>query len=133
MYAPMQMRRLCIFQLLHIIGQYYAGDGPVGFCDADGAVDEMPRLCRRRTRMNVFVRHILEKRFQINLLLIISAHAHTGLLTDMGDHGLMIHLCVEKLVEQMDASRSRCRDTYTPPPGEFGTPESHKRGHFFMP
>ena len=52
----------------------------------------MTHLRGHRGHMNVLPGDVLEKRDQINLLLVITAHCRTGLLTDNRHHALMVHL-----------------------------------------
>ncbi len=75
-------RGLDRIRLLHVVGKDQACDGALGPGDADRAVHNHRKLRRRHYRMDVLVRHILEQRLEIHLLLLTPAQRGARLLPD---------------------------------------------------
>ena len=92
------------------------------------------RICaRHRRHVDIVARHILEERYEIDLLLEIAAHRHPRLLPDDGHHALVVHLRIVKAIEQMDGPRPAGGKANADFAGEFGMRAGHERRHFLMP
>ncbi len=102
----MGTRWVLMLHLRHVVGDYDRGDGPPRLRDADGAVDQVRRLRRDHADVDVLVRHVLVEAYEVHLLLEVTPEAHSLLLADDRDHGLVVELGVVETVEEMYRTRS---------------------------
>ena len=94
----------------------------------------MPDLLGHHDDLYEVAGNVLEKRKQVDFLLIGGTQRHAALLADYRHHRLVIHLGVIKPVQKMDRSRPRrCQtDTGDVLIGELGETAGHERGHFLV-
>jgi len=78
--------------------------GPLRSRDAQGTIDGVPHGQGRGDGGDELVRHVLEERVQIDLLLIGGPHGGGRALADDGHHGLVIARSVVEAVQQMDGA-----------------------------
>ena len=126
-------RRLDSIHLLHVVRHDYARHTALGFGDAHSAVDQLADLRRLCRHMDIFAGNILEEGEQIDLLLILAAKCSARLLSDDGQHRLMVHLRVVEAIQQMDRARPRGGQAYAEIAGEFGVAAGHEGRHFLVP
>ena len=100
--------------------------------DANGAIDQMPHLRRRRSHVHVLVRDILEERNEIDFLLVIAAQRGARLLAHDRDDRLVIHFCVVEAVEKMDRARTGGGQANAQFAGELGVSAGHECRHLFV-
>ncbi len=94
-------------RLLDVVGHDDGGHGPLGQCDPARAVDQMTDLSGLHRHLHELVRHVLEQRRQVDLLLVVPAQAGARLLADDRHYRLVIELGVIQPVEQMDGPGAR--------------------------
>ena len=75
----------------------------------------------------------LNRRDQIDFLLISGAERGAGLLPDDGHHRLIVHLGVVKPVQQVDRARTGGRVAEADTAGELGMRRGHEGGHLLVP
>jgi hypothetical protein len=82
-----------------------------------------------RHRRHVAVRHVLEERLEIDLLLIIPPEGGGGRLADDGDHRLVIERRIVEAVQEVDRARARSGDAHARLTCELGVGRRHEGGH----
>src|SRR5918995_3241148 len=127
------VRRLFHRGNLEIIGKNDAGDPTLRLSNAIGTINEVPHLGWCRRRLNISASHVLEEGLEIKILLVMRSDRRASLLSNDGEHRLMVKLCVIEAVQKMDGARTGGGDTDTDLPRElcFGT--GHQAGHLLMP
>lgn len=60
------------------------------------------------------------------------AQCRPGLLTDDGQHRLVVHACIVQAGEQVRGARAGCGHAHTELTGELGMGAGHEGGHFLM-
>ena len=118
--------------LLHVVRHDDAGDGALGQRDADRAVDQVADLRGVASHLHVLVRHVLEQREQVDLLLVVAAERRARLLADDRDDRLVVELGVVEAVQQVDRARARGREADADLAGELRVAAGHERGHLLV-
>jgi hypothetical protein len=101
--------------------------------DADGAVDQVPRLRRRVADVDELVRDVLEQRDEVDLLLVVGAERGARLLADDRDDRLLVELRVVEAVEEMDRSGPRRGHADPEVVGELGVGGRREGGDLLVP
>ncbi len=120
-------RRLDCVEILHVVGKDEARHRALIACDAYGSIDEMPHLLRHAHHVHVLVSDILEQRDEIDFLLIVAAKRRTLLLTDDGDHRLVVGFGVVEAVQKMNGTRAGSRQAHADFSGELRVRARHER------
>lgn len=89
-------------ELLDVGRNNQAGDGPFGFGDPDGAVDQVADLGGVGGNLDVFMGDVFKEIGKINLLLVMRADGAARNLPHDRDDRLVIELGVVEAVQQMD-------------------------------
>ena len=109
---------------LKVARQHDARHLPLGLGNPVGTVDEMGNLRRNEGRLDERARDILEKRLQIEVLLVVRADRGARLLSDEGEHGLMVELSVVQSVEEMYGARPDVAMHTPTSPVNFAAPQA---------
>ena len=80
----------------------------------------------------IFAGHILEKRLQVDLLLILAADGGRRRLADDSDDRLVVHLRVIQAVEQMNRTGAAGGHADPDGAGKLGVCRCHERGEFLV-
>jgi hypothetical protein len=126
-------RGLAIRLLLQVIRQHDCGDPPIADGDANGAVDEMPHLRRRKRLLDERASNVLEQTDKVYFLLVVAAERVARLLSYNGEHRHVIEPRVVEPGYQVRGARPRGRDANTELARELGVGARHKRRHFLVP
>lgn len=89
---------------LQVAGHDHAGHAAPRLGDAHRAVDQVAHLRRRARLLHELAGHVLEQGDQVDLLLVVRAQRRALLLSDDGDHGLVIELGIVQAIEQVDGA-----------------------------
>ena len=95
-------RGLLVIGLSHVVRHDDAGNRTGRLGDADGTVDQVPRLLRDHADLDVLVRHVLEQVGEIHLLHVVASERHARLLADDGHHGPVVEFGVVEPVQEVD-------------------------------
>ena len=117
---------------LQVVGDDHAGHGALGERDPHRAVDQVADLAGLGGHLHVLVRHVLEERGEIHLLLVVAAEAEPGLLADDRDDRLMVELRVVQTVEQVDRARPGGGEADADFTRELGMRAGHERRHLLV-
>ena len=82
--------------------------------------------------MHVLARDILEKRNEIDFLLVVAAERREALLPDNGYHRLVIEPCIIETIQQVDGSGAGGCQANADLAGELGMGTGHECGHLLM-
>ena len=126
------VRRLLVRFLLQIVRQDDASDGALGHRNAKRAIDQVPHLPRRHSRLHELRCDVFEQILQIDFLLIRAPHRQPRGLTDDGYDWLMIELRVVQSIEKVDRAGARSRHADADLAGELRVRAGHERGHLFV-
>jgi len=132
MHRAMGSGRLVVGQVLQIVGQDDGGDPALTDRGAHSAVEQVADLFRRGCLLDEGTGHILEHRQQVELLLVVPAKRGARLLTDDGQHRLVVHARIVEAGEQVRGTRAGGSDAHAQFAGELGVGAGHERGHFFV-
>ena len=119
--------------VLQVVGDDHAGDGALGERDPAGAVDQVADLRRARWPSATYsCATSLNRRRQVDLLLVVAAEAGARLLADDRQHRLVVELGVVEAVEQVDRAGPRGGQADAELAGELGVGARHERGHLLV-
>ena len=95
-----------VWLFLQIVRQHDCRDPPLAQRDANGAVDQMPHLRRRRRLLHERAGDILEHADEIDFLLIMAAERVARLLADDRQHRHVIQPRIVKPGDQVRGARA---------------------------
>jgi hypothetical protein len=104
--------RLPISLFLQVVREHDHGDPPIAESNANGPINQMPHLRRRRCLLHEGAGDILEQADEIHFLLIVAANRVAGLLTYDCQDRHMIKARVVKAGYQVRSAGARGRDAY---------------------
>ena len=96
------------------------------------AVDEMADLRRLGRHLHVLRGDVLEQRDEVDLLLVVAAQAHSGLLADDRQHRLVVELRVVEAVQQVDRARAGGGYADADFAGELRVAAGHEGSHLLV-
>ena len=91
------------------------------------------RICAgHHGHLHVLVRDVLEQALEVDLLLVVAAHAGPRLLADDRQHRLVVELGVVEPVQEMNRAGARGRQADAELAGELGVRAGHERRHLLV-
>ncbi|MNP06558.1 hypothetical protein D3C76_985470 [compost metagenome] len=101
MHRAVGFRWFVVGQVLQVVGQDDGGDPAFADGGTYGAIEQVAHLFRGRSLLDEGTCDVLEHRQQVQLLLVMPAKRRSRLLTDDGQHRLVIHARVIQAGKQM--------------------------------
>ncbi len=124
--------RLLERQILQVVGQDDGGGPPFTQRNADGPVDQMADLRRRRGLFDEGAGDILHQALEIDFLLVVASEGGAGLLAADGQHRLVVEAGVVEAGDQVRGARAGGGDADPELAAELRVSRGHEGGHLLV-